>query len=215
MSGYIFAWSAGNGLPFPMDLHFMFNCLAVIMVPIILLSRLLPKRFDKPKIEQFELVEEENNKGKSESHQLEMLNTAVSDNRKTELEVMLTPRITEEDVILTPRAREAEDSRPLSPRNHEPKSPRHYSDVRIISLLSTFSSSRLFYFSHLDFYRRKHTAISAIPIESNLSLHSAASILPCSMIATRAAHEPTTEVGDKIRFHIEGLFSWKSYSSTR
>jgi hypothetical protein len=60
LSGNLFAWSATNGYSYPLDYHFMFHSLAVIMIPIVLLSRLLPKRFDVPKLEQFELVETEN-----------------------------------------------------------------------------------------------------------------------------------------------------------
>lgn len=60
LSGNVFAWSASNELPFPFNYHFVFNGLAILMVPIVIFGRLLPTRLNVPKIEQFELLEDEN-----------------------------------------------------------------------------------------------------------------------------------------------------------
>jgi len=54
LGGVLFAWSSSNGLPFPLNFHFVFNLIAIFCLFNILLTLTLSKNIDKRK-EQIEI----------------------------------------------------------------------------------------------------------------------------------------------------------------
>jgi len=59
LAGFLFSWSTTNGLPFPMNIYFMFFIEAVLSIGILIFTLGLPLKINKPKAESEGLISPE------------------------------------------------------------------------------------------------------------------------------------------------------------